>query len=41
MSKENAEQILEAAMQDEKEVQERVQEQLIQAQPKKPLEKDW
>ena len=41
MSKENAEQILEAAMQDEKEVQERVQEQLIQAQPKKPLDKDW
>jgi len=33
--------ILEAAMQDEKEVQERVQEQLIQAQPKKPLDKDW
>jgi len=41
MSQENAEQILEAAMQDEKDVQERVQEQLLKAQPKKPLEKDW
>ena len=41
MSQENAEQILEAAMQDEKEVQERVQEQLMKVQPKKPLEKDW
>ncbi|MBO4724007.1 MAG: tetratricopeptide repeat protein [Bacteroidaceae bacterium] len=41
MSQENAEQILEAAMQDEKDVQERVQEQLMKAQPKKPLEKDW
>jgi len=40
MSRENAEQILEAAMQDEKDVQERVQE-LLKAQPKKPLEKDW
>ena len=41
MSQENAEQILQAAMQDEKDVQERVQEQLMKAQPKKPLEKDW
>lgn len=41
MSQENAEQILEAAMQDEKDVQERVQEQLLKAQPKKPLDKDW
>ena len=41
MSQENAEQILEAAMQDEKDVQERVQEQLLKVQPKKPLEKDW
>ena len=41
MSQENAEQILEAAMQDEKDVQERVQEQLMKVQPKKPLEKDW
>lgn len=41
MSQENAEQILEAAMQDEKDVQERVQEQLMKAQPKKPLDKDW
>ena len=41
MSQENAEQILEAAMQDEKDVQERVQEQLLRVQPKKPLEKDW
>ena len=41
MSQENAEQILEAAMQDEKGIQERVMEQLMNAQPKKPLEKDW
>lgn len=41
MSQENAEQILEAAMQDEKDVQERVQEQLMRVQPKKPLDKDW
>lgn len=41
MSQENAEQILEAAMQDEKYVQERVQEQLMKVQPKKPLDKDW
>lgn len=41
MSRENAEQILEAAMQDEKDVQDRVQEQLLKTQPKKPLEKDW
>ena len=41
MSQENAEQILQAAMQDEKEVQERVQERLMNVQPKKPLEKDW
>ncbi len=40
MSQENAEQILEAAMQDEKDIQERVQ-QLIKVQPQKPLEKDW
>lgn len=41
MSQENAEQILQAVMQDEKDVQERVQEQLMNAQPRKPLEKDW
>ena len=41
MSQENAEQILDAAMQDEKDVQERVMEQLMKVQPKKPLEKDW
>ena len=41
MSQENAEQILEAAIQDEKDVQERVQEQLMKVQPKKPLDKDW
>lgn len=41
MSQENAQQILEAAMQDEKDVQERVQEQLMRVQPKKPLDKDW
>ena len=41
MSKENAEQILDAAMQDEKDIQERVQEQLMKAQPRRPLEKDW
>lgn len=41
MSQENAEQILDAAMQDEKDVQDRVMEQLMKAQPKKPLEKDW
>ncbi|MBO4560464.1 MAG: tetratricopeptide repeat protein [Bacteroidaceae bacterium] len=41
MSQENAEQILDAAMQDEKDVQDRVMEQLLKAQPKKPLEKDW
>lgn len=41
MSQENAEQILEAVMQDEKDVQERVQEQLIKVQNQKPLEKDW
>ena len=41
MSKENAEQLLQAAMQDEKDVQERVQQQMMQVQPKKQLEKDW
>lgn len=41
MSQENAEQLLEAAMQDERDVQERVQEQIMKAQQKKPLEKDW
>lgn len=41
MSKENAEQLLQAAMQDEKEVQERVQQQMMQVSPKKQLEKDW
>lgn len=41
MSQENAEQLLDAAMQDEKDVQERVQQQLIKVQPKQQLEKDW
>ncbi|MCQ2083335.1 MAG: tetratricopeptide repeat protein [Bacteroidaceae bacterium] len=40
MSKENAEQLLDAAMQDEQDVQERVQ-QLMKVSPKKQLEKDW
>lgn len=40
MSKENAEQLLQAAMQDEKDVQERVQ-QMMQVQSKGKLEKDW
>lgn len=40
MSRENAEQLLQAAMQDEKDVQERVQ-QMMQAQSKGKLEKDW
>lgn len=40
MSKENAEQLLKAAMQDEQDVQERVQQQM-QVQPKKKLDKDW
>lgn len=40
MSKENAEQLLKAAMQDEQDVQERVQ-QKMQVQPKKKLDKDW
>ena len=39
MSKENAQQLLEAAMQDEKEVQERVKK-LLQIKGRK-LEKDW
>lgn len=41
MSQENAEQLLDAAMQDEKDVQERVQQQLMKVQPKQQLEKDW
>lgn len=40
MSRENAEQLLQAAMQDEKDVQQRVQ-QMMQAQSKGKLEKDW
>ena len=40
MSKENAEQLLQAAMQDEKDVQERVK-QAIQVQPKGTFDKDW
>ena len=40
MSKENAEQLLDAAMQDEKELQERVMKQM-QVQPRGELDKDW
>lgn len=40
MSKENAEQMLQAANEDEKDVQERVR-QMMQVQPKQKLEKDW
>ncbi len=40
MSRENAEQLLQAAMQDEKDVQERVQ-QMMQVQSKGELDKDW
>ena len=38
--KENAEQLLDAAMQDEKELQERVMKQM-QVQPRGELDKDW
>lgn len=41
MSKENAEQLLQSAMEDEKEVQEKVQEKLMKAAQQKQLEKDW
>lgn len=40
MSNENAEQIIEAAMQDEKDVQERVKK-MMQVQPNSKLDKDW
>ena len=40
MSRENAEQLLDAAMQDEKELQERVMKQM-QVQPRGELDKDW
>lgn len=40
MSTENAQQIIEAAMQDEKDVQERVKK-MMQVQPKSKLDKDW
>lgn len=40
ISRENAEQLLQAAMQDEKEVQERIRR-AIQVQQKKQLDKDW
>lgn len=41
MSEENAEQLLQSAMEDEKEVQEKVQERLMKAAQQKQLEKDW
>ena len=40
MSKENAEQMLKAIMQDEKEVQEKVQKAMQEVQPRR-FEKDW
>ena len=40
MSKENAEQLLNAIMQDEKDIQEKVQKAMQEVQPRR-FEKDW